>query len=76
MPATICMATPSTQPAMITAVQAMSGSLRSTTTPTEKNATMVARKVPIALSNSAVSILRVEVPSFGWNSFGGVSMPT
>ena len=50
---------------MIAAVQAMAGWLRSTITPTEKNATSVARKVPTARSNSAASILRVEAESFG-----------
>lgn len=75
VPATICIATPTTQPAMMAAVQAMGGSLRNTITPTEKNATNVARKVPTALSNSAASILRAAMPLLECKASCGVSMP-
>ena len=55
-PAMICMVTPITHPAMIMDVQAMCGLWRSTIAPTEAKAEPVARKVPTALKNSAVSI--------------------
>ena len=69
-PAMICMATPTTHPAMIMAVQAMCGSWRSTITPTDANAENAARKVPTALNNSAVSIFPAVLP-FEDGSFVG-----
>jgi hypothetical protein len=52
----ICMATPTTHPAMIIDIHTKCGSWRSTITPTLANAENAARKVPIALSSSGVSI--------------------
>ena len=57
VPAMICMATPTTHPAMIIHIHAKCGSWRSTITPTQAKAENAARKVPIALSSSGVSIL-------------------
>ena len=65
MPAMICMATPTTHPAMIIDIHTRCGSWRSTITPTDANAENAARKVPIALSSSGVSILPTQAPSAG-----------
>ena len=65
VPAMICMATPTTHPAMIIQIHTRCGSWRSTITPTEANAENAARKVPTALSSSGVSILPIQLPSAG-----------
>ena len=65
VPAMICMATPTTHPAMIIDIHPKCGSWRSTITPTHANAENAARKVPIALSSSGVSILPTQMPSAG-----------
>ena len=54
-PATICMVTPTSQPAITIDVKARCGSARINITPTETKAASAARKVPTALSNSAAS---------------------
>ena len=59
----ICMATPTTHPAMIIHIHTRCGSWRSTITPTQANAENAARKVPTALSSSGVSILPTQAPS-------------
>ena len=46
-------------------IHAKCGSWRSTITPTQANAENAARKVPIALSSSGVSILPTQLPSAG-----------
>src|SRR6266480_3502678 len=61
-PAMICMATPTTHPAMIIVVQAICGSWRSTIKPTDAKAEPVARNVPTALKNSALSIFSTASP--------------
>src|SRR5437868_7889383 len=79
VPATICIVTPTTHPAMIIDIHTKCGSWRSTITPTQANAENAARKVPIALSSSGVSILPTQAPSAGSafaaaRGWGGVSM--
>ena len=49
MPAMICMATPTTHPAMIIDIHATCGSWRSTITPTEAKAENAAKKVVLTL---------------------------
>jgi hypothetical protein len=67
-PATICINTPTTHPAMIITVMKICGSSRNTITLTDTKADSVARKVPTALRKSAASIFPPEAS-------GGVSIP-
>ena len=57
------MATPTTHPAMIMPIQVKCGSSRSTMSPTEAKAENAAKKVPIALGSSGVSILPTQLSS-------------
>ena len=82
MPATICMVTPTTHPAMIIDIHIKCGSWRSTISPTEAKAENAAKKVPIALSSSGVSILPTQLssaiglfPIEDLKGSGGVSIP-
>lgn len=65
VPETICIATPTIQPSMISEVQNRCGVSRSTMTPTEAKATSAARNVPTALRNSAASIPTRRAPGAG-----------
>jgi hypothetical protein len=69
VPAMICIITPTTHPSIVIIVQKVRGSSRSTITPTDTKAVNVARNVPTALRNSAVSIFPPE-PPFEGSPFG------